>query len=352
MRVLKFLLIAVVLGAFNSTLGHTETLTEKIAVAFEAGEFPGLHSAIVIKNRKVLAENYFSGKDENWGRKIGIIDCTEDSLHDVRSISKSIVGLLYGIALDEGKVPGLDESLMETFPEYKKYASSKRKRIKIRDVLSMKMGVKWNEDIPYTDKKNSEVAMEYAKDRYKFVLSRKMVGTPGEKWTYNGGATALLARLIEKGTGLSVDEYAKAQLFGPLGIKHFEWNRSWDDVPIAASGLRMTMRDLARIGQMIADWGVYEGRRVISKDRLQFLFEPQAHPGHFRFANHWWVAPIGNPPSTIFALGNGGQRLSVNPEAGIVTVVFAGNYNHADYWSTPLKLINGYFVPALLEQTD
>jgi CubicO group peptidase (beta-lactamase class C family) len=331
-----------------SSIVSAETLTEKIATAFDTGDFPGLHSSLLIKNNEVLAENYFVGEDENWGRKLGVREFTEHSLHDLRSVTKSIVGLLYAIALDEEKVPGLDDSLMDSFPEYKKYASSKRKRIKIEDVLSMRMGINWNEKIPYTDKKNSEIAMEYAKDRYQFILSRKVQRKPGKKWNYNGGATALLAKLIEKGTGQSVDDYARAKLFGPLGIKNVEWNRSWDNLPSAASGLRMTMRDLAKIGQLIVDRGEHDGKRVVSEERLQLFLEPRVKAGLLRFGYHWWLSPTGNPPPAVFALGNGGQRLSVNQSEGIVTVIFAGNYNHADYWSMPIKLVNEYFLPALV----
>ncbi len=352
MRSFVFGFIFFVLSLTASGNTSAESLSEKIAAAFDAGEFLGLHSSLLIKNNEVLAENYFAGEDENWGRKLGVREFTEHSLHDLRSVTKSIVGLLYAIALDEGKVPNLDERLMDSFPEYKKYASSKRRKIRIEDVLSMRMGIKWNEKIPYTDKKNSEIAMEYAKDRYRFILSRKVLQQPGKKWNYNGGATALLAKLIEKGTGLSVDDYARAKLFSPLGIKNVEWNRSWDNLPSAASGLRMTMRDLAKIGQLIADRGEHDGNRIVSEERLQLFLEPRVKAGLLRFGYHWWLSPTGNPPPAVFALGNGGQRLSVNQNAGIVTVIFAGNYNHADYWSMPIKLVNEYFLPVLLKTSN
>lgn len=139
--------------------------------AFNAGELPGLHSVLVIHKGEVLAESYFSGSDESWGRPLGVKQHGPGELHDLRSVTKSIVGLLYGIALAEGKMPGLDEPILKHFPQYKDLAKDPaRNAIRIRDTLSMKMGTEWNEDIPYTDPKNSEIAMEYAKDRYRFVL--------------------------------------------------------------------------------------------------------------------------------------------------------------------------------------
>ena len=250
-------------------------LEQEIDQAFQAGEFPGLHSSIVIKNKKVLAENYFSGKDENWGRKLGFRRFHKGSLHDVRSVSKSIVGLLYGIAHDEGKVPGPNERLMDYFPEFSDIVTEKHHQIKIKDVLTMRMGIKWNEELPYTDPNNSEIAMENAKNRYRFILSQPVTTRPGGQWVYSGGATAILARLIKKGTGQSIDRYAKEKLFEPLGIEHFEWNRGWDGVPSAASGLRLTMRDLAKIGQMIADGGVHGGNKIISQSWMEQAFKPR-----------------------------------------------------------------------------
>ena len=110
----------------------------------------------------------------------------------------------------------------------------------------MKMGTEWNEDLPYSDPKNSEIAMEYAEDRYRFVLDRPMVNEPGDWWTYHGGAVAVIAKLIADGVGMPIDKYAEQKLFKPLGISEFEWVRGADDVPSAASGLRLTIHDLAK----------------------------------------------------------------------------------------------------------
>ncbi len=192
--------------------------------AFAAGELSGLHSVLVIHNGAVLAEKHYPGEDQSWGTPLGEIKHNEDSLHDLRSVTKSITSLLYGIALSEGIVPGLDESLIEQFAEYGDLASDpQRSKILIRHALSMKMGTEWNEDLPYSDPRNSEIAMERAADRYRFALDRPMVNEPGDWWTYNGGATALIGKLIANGAGVPIDAYAKKKLFTPLGIDRFEW---------------------------------------------------------------------------------------------------------------------------------
>jgi len=93
----------------------------------------------------------------------------------------------------------------------------------VRHALSMQMATEWSEDLPYTDPRNSEIAMEMAADRYRYFLDRPMVGEPGGGWTYNGGATSVIAGLIAKGVGKPIDVYACETLFATLGIERFEW---------------------------------------------------------------------------------------------------------------------------------
>jgi CubicO group peptidase (beta-lactamase class C family) len=120
----------------------------------------------------------------------------------------------------------------------------------------MTMGTDWDElSVPYSDPTNSEIAMDMAPDRYRFVLGAPVVMAPGQRWIYNGGATALLARIIAKGTGKPLHEFARVALFDPLGIGPTEWYTDQSGEAIAASGLRMTPRDLARIGLMTLKGG-------------------------------------------------------------------------------------------------
>ena len=118
-------------------------------------------------------------------------------------MSKSIIGLLYGIALADGKVPPPEAPLFASFPEYADIAADPaRNRWTIQNVLTMTMGTEWDElSVPYSDPTNSEIAMDMAPARYRFILGRPVVMERGKRWAYSGGATALLARIIENGTG-------------------------------------------------------------------------------------------------------------------------------------------------------
>ena len=184
------------------------------------------HALLVSQCGELVFAHYGQGEDENWDGPIGHVVFGPDVLHDLRSVSKSVVGLAYGVALAAGKVPPPEDGLYEQFPEYADLAREPgRERITIHHVLSMTLGLEWDElTIPYGDLRNSENAMEAAPDRFRFILERPIVGEPGVKWTYCGGATAILGRLIAKGTGEKLHDYARRMLFDPMGFGPSEWS--------------------------------------------------------------------------------------------------------------------------------
>ena len=217
--------------------GFADDLAARLDKAIADKQIWNLHSVVVVRGGKLAFERYFEGEDTARGsRPKGVVSFQPDTLHDLRSVSKSIVGLLYGIALAAGKVPASDDSLMLSFPEYADLAADPaRQRWTLHHVLSMTMGTEWNEALSYADPANSETAMDMAPDRYRYVLDRPIIMEPGRRWVYNGGATALLGRLIAKGTGQKLHAFAREVLFDPLGIGPTDWYTDKDG-EIAASG--------------------------------------------------------------------------------------------------------------------
>lgn len=318
-----------------------------LATAHAAGELQGLHSVLVLKDGEIFAEAHFPGEDEAWGTSVGLREHGPHTLHDLRSVTKSITSLLYGIALADGLVPPPDAPLAAQFPYPELAADPEREGILVRHALTMTMGLAWDESLPYSDPRNSEIAMEQADDRYRFVLDRPVVAEPGTRWIYSGGATALIARLIADGAGMPLDRFAEERLFGPLGITRYEWARGSDGEPSAASGLRLTVRDLARIGQLILDDGRAGGRQIVPEAWLTASFAPAVRLDPLRYGYYWWLAPEGDPPVWVAGFGNGGQRLSVNRARRLVFVVFAGNYNQSDAWQLPHRISLEHLAPVL-----
>jgi len=340
------LMVLPVLGT-GSVMAQGSDMEDKLKAAFAAGELPGLHSVLVLRHGDVFAEVYFSGEDQAWGQPLGVQEHGPETLHDIRSVTKSVVGLLYGIALDEGLVPDLDESLVGQFPEYADLAGDpKRDAMTVADALTMQMGTDWDESLPYTDPRNSEIAMELADNRYRFILDRPMVHEPGTHWTYNGGATAIIAKLIADGVGKPIDVYAKEKLFDPLGITGLHWAAGADGVPSAASGLRLTTHGLAKIGHMVMEGGKADGRQIVPEAWVEAMLRPHTNAEDLRYGHFWWLAPDGDPPIWVAGFGNGGQRLWINKQGGLVLVVYAGNYNQPDAWKVPVSVTLDFLLPA------
>ncbi len=307
-------------------------LATRLAQGGQSGEFTGLHAVFVARRGQKVFESYFEGHDERWGTPLGKVAFDAHTLHDVRSVSKSVVGLLYGIALDEGRVPALDTPLLEAFPAYTGLAGDERRRsIRISHALAMTMGLEWNEDLPYNDPRNSEIAMERSKDRYRYVLERPIAAPPGERWRYCGGATAILGHLIAQGAGVPLLDYAREKLFTPMGIDQVEWTPGFNGEAAAASGLRLRAPDLARIGQLLLQGGEWSGKPLVPTAWLAQSLAPRvpAFDG-LHYGYHWYAAQQKDGSPVHMAIGLGGQRLVVIPAQELVYAIFMGNYARAD----------------------
>jgi CubicO group peptidase (beta-lactamase class C family) len=322
--------------------GHD--LQERLEAALRSGQISNLHGVVVLRGGELALEHYGSGDDDSWGRPLGRVAFDADTLHDLRSVTKSIVGLLYGVALEHGHVPRPDESLFSCFGQFPDLAADPaRSGLTIEHVLTMTMGTEWDEARPYTDPDNSEIAMERAPDRCRFVLERPIVDEPGTRWIYNGGATALLGSLIAQGTGRSLPEFAHDVLFTPLGITTFEWARGRDGTPSAASGLRLRPRDLARVGQLVLQNGRWDERAVVASSWLDAALQERVDIGDGRrYGYHWYLGrtdDVVSDPRWIGAFGNGGQRLWIFPGLDVVVACTFGNYDQREQHAAPENLL-------------
>ncbi len=343
--------------------GFTSDLEARFDEAITEKRVWNLHGVVIVRRGRLVLERYFEGDDNARGSPLGKVAFTADTLHDLRSVSKSIVGLLYGIALADGKVPPPEAPLFASFPEYTDLAADRaRNRWTIYNALTMTMGTDWDElSVPYSDPTNSEIAMDMAPDRYRFILGGPVVMEPGQRWIYSGGATALLARIIAKGTGKPLHEFAREMLFDPLGIGPTEWYTDRSGEAIAASGLRMTPRDLARIGLMMLKGGQWGDRRIVPAEWIARSTSPMVDVDEIRqYGYQWYLGKFAFTVSTgprwdrsrlerfWSAIGNGGQRLFVFPGLDLAVALTAGNYDAPDQWVPPTRLIREVLLPSIL----
>lgn len=325
--------------------GFDPRLERKLLAGIEAGLIRDVHAVLVSRRGKLVLEHYRTAVDESWGMPLRTVAFDATTLHDLRSVTKSVVGLLYGIALDRGLVPPPQAPLLAQFPDYPDLAADPaRAGLTIGHALTMTLGLDWDEYRSYADPLNSEIAMENAPDRYRFVLERAVLQAPGTHWVYSGGATALVGAIIERGSGQRIEDFAREALFAPLGILRFEWLSGADGVASPASGLRLSALDLMRIGRLVLEGGRIDGRQVVSKGWLDVSLARAVSTddgldyGHFWFLGAAPVPAFGAERPWMAGFGNGGQRLWLMPEADLACVIFSGNYNAPDAWVSPTRL--------------
>jgi len=339
---------------FNSK-GFSQNKLTEMENSILRGEYPNIHSVLISKDEDLIYEHYFPGKDELWGNNLGVIDHHRDSLHDVRSVSKSIVSACIGIAIDQGRIKDVHQSIFDFFPEYAEYNTGKKSKLTIHHFLTMTTGFEWNEDVPYDDPLNSEIQMTGSSDPIKYVFSQPLVNEPGISWKYNGGTTQVLAELIERTSGDQIDEFARKYLFRPLGIDKFYWTKFPElDKPAAASGLRLTSEDLMKFGRLYLNMGVWGGETVISENWIK-----KSTKAHIRFGRNdvgygyqFWILkgetihenldyPI------VAAFGNGDQRIYIDYQKNMIVVTTAGNYNKWTIKKDSEALLTNFVYPAL-----
>ena len=262
------------------------------------------------------------------------------ALHTMQSASKSITSTLVGIAVARGEIPGVQAKLMPYFSGFRAAdADPRRADLTLAHVLTMTTGIRWDEStVAYTDPANSCAGMERSQDWIQYVLDQPLSDTPGQTFVYSSGNTELLAHVIKTATGKHAHEYAAQHLFGPLGITDTYWKRTPTGLSDTEGGLYLTPRDLAKIGYLYLNDGVWDGTRLLPEGWVTTATSPlidtrPGQPRSRRYGYQWWVLPHADGSAYAYAaLGYGGQRLIVIPEQQVVAVFTGWNiYEHSEF---------------------
>lgn len=347
------ILVAQELPSANpSDLGMDPGLLDDLTRHIKSSPEKNIHSILLLKNGSLVYEEYFSGEDENMGQSLGRVEFDENTLHDLRSVSKSVTSILLGAAIDRGFIPSVDSKVVDLLPGYREGVAIHNLNLTVRHLLTMSAGLEWNEDIPYTDPRNSELQLVTTKDPVAFMLGLASITTPGEKFLYNGGLTVLLGAIIEKRVGMPLESWAKQVLFEPLGITDYFWHKHDSGLLWTASGLRLTPRSMGKIGLLMLNQGRWRGQQIVSSQWVAESLSPKikAHGGFAGYGYQWWVFNYGwngESHSIPIALGNGGERIFVLAELDGVVVITAGNYNDFRRSSISDEIFAKYILPAV-----
>jgi CubicO group peptidase (beta-lactamase class C family) len=269
---------------------------------------PFILSVLIVRNDSLVAEYYASG----------IVD---ENDFQVSGISASITSALVGIAIDKGIIRSAQERVLNYFPGFDTTRLDPRKREwTIEHLLAMRSGIDWNEDEDHSKEFNSQ------SNWLSTALRLPLKSSPGDAFVYTTPNANLLSGILARASGSSTNRFAETGLFGPLRISVRAWATDPQDVYLGGTGMRLTPRDLARLGQLYLHNGLIDGKQIVPRAWVQQSITPRNAQNSVKgdlssinFGNLWWTNYDGRD-SLFVALGFGGQAIYVVPAKNIVIV--------------------------------
>jgi CubicO group peptidase (beta-lactamase class C family) len=296
-----------------------------------------IKSLLIFKNNKLIVEEYFYGYNMN-------------DLQQIRSCTKSVTSLLFGIALDHHKDIDIEQPIFSFFPEYDSLKSEGREEITLKNVLTMTAGLEWDDYPPEMFKTD---------DCFRYILSRPMASKPGEQFKYNSGSSVLLGGIIQSLEAKKALAFAKEFLFTPMGITDYIWESHKNDILRCGEGLSLRPRDMAKIGLLVLNDGKWQDKQVVSKEWIRESTKPHVHESkffdygyqwwyHSKNNLQWWKEPnVASPKEhdLITALGYAGQYIMVIRDLNMVIVTTASDYENGHIARSKIPMVIEEIIP-------
>lgn len=344
--------------------------------SIRAGTYGNIDRLVIVRNGYLIANHRYDTDYQEISRgQAGPIGCGVDAcndasqlhefnylhpdfhpwyqgrdVHSLQSVTKSVTSVLIGVAIARGEIDGVDAPLLSFFDGYDVSGADPRLQdVTLDDLLTMRSGIEWHEGDRPLDSTNTTIQLEASDDWIQFTLDQPMDAAPGGKWVYNSGGSHLMSGIIKDATGQFVDAYAEDHLFGPLGIPDYHWKKTPRGYPDTEGGLFLEADQLAKIGYLYLQGGMWDGERIVSQDWVKASTARQAEVGNpqaWGYGYQWWRTDTDG--TEIWAgLGFGGQFLVVIPKHEIVGVINSWNVFERRFPS-----VRGAFVSALLESVE
>jgi CubicO group peptidase (beta-lactamase class C family) len=318
---------------------------EPLVERLRSNEIPDLHSLLVVRNGYLVVEEYFNGSGAAQE-------------HTLQSVTKSVTSLLVGVASQKKLLDDVDRPALDFFPEYQPVQNldDRKAAMTVRDVLTMRTGFDWvelgNPASPLPSLNQCHC------DWMRFMLDWPMAHDPGTHWEYNTGASVLLGGVLRSATGRPVWEFARQELFNPIGVQGGFWYVD-DSLTFAhtGGGLNLRAQDMARIGYLVLRNGKWGKRQLVSpqwlRDSMRHASEDvQSYGGQvLDYGYQWWQLPLppalvkpGQPTDIYTAIGRYDQWIFVVPRFDLVVVVTGGT---STTWAQPIEFLYRDILPAL-----
>ncbi|MBC9929063.1 serine hydrolase domain-containing protein [Chitinophaga qingshengii] len=299
--------ILLLLPAFIITLSCTgQSLPDTAAVLTQN---PWLHQLVVSVDGRTILNHTYNGQ-------------RADTLQNSQSLTKSILSVLIGIAIDKGYIKSVDQELVTWFPQLAQDPDPRKQHITLHQIMDQASGL-WHENLEgglgtYLSLPNPS----------QYVVEQPLLSKPGEVFHYNNAATHLLSVILTKASGMPTAAFARLFLFGPLDIQQWDWkkmNDGYDD----GAGLRsvyLSTTAMNKIGTLLLQQGWYQGKTIVSEKWVRSILQPsltRATNWGFtgsRYALCWYHVQYQGQPVT-YGMGWGGQYLVILPRQKTVVAV-------------------------------
>ncbi|MFW9847726.1 MAG: serine hydrolase domain-containing protein [Candidatus Thorarchaeota archaeon] len=307
-----------------SAQGMNETLLEELLSYCDDRDY-AQHGIMIVRNGYNVLEEY---PDPEFN---------ESSLTTIWSVTKSIISILVGIALDEGYISSIDETMISFFPGRTiANLDSQKESITLKHLLTMTSGLQWST--------TEQSAMLESSDWVQYVLDRPMAHTPGEEWYYNSGAVHILSAILNNTIGMTPSAFADIHLFQPLGIVEYEWLVDPQGLDFGGYGLQLTLQDMAKIGFLLLHNGTWDTEQIVSAEWVEDSTTVDTSGcGSYGFPEDygylWWIS------SSFYAycaFGTDGQFIWVFPDHNMLFITKASRNPTINH------MITKYILPSIL----
>jgi len=283
-----------------------------------------LHSLLIIRNGVIVSETYYG-------------TYRKDSKGEIYSVTKSFTSTLVGIALDQGKLKGVNQHVIDllTGRSYENM-DARKQSMTVENLLTMTSGLNWVEgDSTYRK-------MYTSPDWVQMVMDHPLTGEPGSDFLYCSGCSHVLSAVVQEVTGDRTLDFAKKHLFGPLGIEDPAWEIDRQGIASGGWGLSLTPREMAKLGYLFLNKGVWDGRQIVSGDWVKAATTRHVGTdGRLGYGYQWWTYYSHN---AYAALGRYGQTIFVAPDLDLIVVTTAQIEEGHD---PVFELIDHYILPAV-----
>jgi CubicO group peptidase (beta-lactamase class C family) len=273
-----------------------------------------VHSLLIERHGKIVLDAYFHPFADN-------------ELHDVASVTKSVMSTLVGIAIGERRMADVDTPVLAMLPDSTAAVDPLKRRMMLADVLSMTSGL----DCSNENGRNFLQQMEGTQHWVSYAIERPEVAEPGTKFTYCAGNMHIVSAVLTRSTGVSAAAFAQSELFAPLGIQNVAWPTDGDGVSHGFADLKLQPRDMAKLGYLWLHNGEWEGRQIVSPWYLDAALTAHATvKPNVEYGFGLWLYPRtghAGGPADFEANGSGGQRIAVIPSQDMVEVITGSGLN-------------------------